>query len=394
MLYSLFVFANKTIKKITVILARVIIRISNDTITIVYKSYSGSNSLALIKNLPEAISENYKVHLIRDSGKSGVREYIHKLKMLMKSQLIVTTHGPIKYRNGQISIELWHGFPLKGMIKMHKDLPVDKKNKYAGEWNNVDYVVSYSQLYSTAMNSCINSFSNKYVITGAPRNDYLFSSFGRNLLSNITNVNIKDKMVMFYFPTFRQGFSDLIDGELNIYNIFGFSNFDNARLDEFLDQNNICLFIKLHPNEKNRIESMRNLISERLILFEDSSLEERETDLYEVLNGIDILLTDYSSIYFDYLLLDRPIIFLPHDLEYYRETRGFLLEPYDFWTPGPKVFSQDVLEAEILNFINNKDYYSSEREIIKNLIHYYKDGKSSERVWGLVDNLLSHNKHL
>lgn len=70
-------------------------------------------------------------------------------------------------------------------------------------------------------------------------------------------------------------------------------------------------------------------------------------DFYNILNAVDILITDYSSIYFDFLLLDRPIIFTPIDYEEYKHNRGFLLEPFDFWAPGDKCFCYEDLKLTI-----------------------------------------------
>ncbi len=59
--------------------------------------------------------------------------------------------------------------------------------------------------------------------------------------------------------------------------------------------------------------------TDNLHILEDNYLRDKRLDLYEVVNAADLLITDYSSIYFDYLLLDRPIIFTPLDLEEYRK---------------------------------------------------------------------------
>jgi len=98
----------------------------------------------------------------------------------------------------------------------------------------------------------------------------------------------------------------------------------------------------------------------------------------------DLLITDYSSVYFDYLLIDKPVIFVPTDIEEYSQKRGFLLEPYDFWTPGPKVYNQDNLLNSILANLNEPNKYKKERNLINSMINYYKDNKSSERVWNLI----------
>lgn len=80
-------------------------------------------------------------------------------------------------------------------------------------------------------------------------------------------------------------------------------------------------------------------------------------------------------------MLDRPIIFFSKDLEEYKANRGLLLEPYDYWAPGPKALNYNELKGSISTFLKDKNYYSKERETIKNIAHYYKDFNSSERVW-------------
>ena len=99
------------------------------------------------------------------------------------------------------------------------------------------------------------------------------------------------------------------------------------------------------------------------------------------------MITDYSSVYFDYLLLDKPIIFWTKDLEIYEERRGFLFDNVDKWMPGPKVKTVFELIDAIDKFINNYNWYSSERNNIKNLAHTYQDFNSTNRVWDLLLNI-------
>jgi len=93
-------------------------------------------------------------------------------------------------------------------------------------------------------------------------------------------------------------------------------------------------------------------------------------------------------VHFDFLLLNKPIIFIPTDIEEYRKKRGFLLEPYDMWTPGPKVYTQKELQNEILKSLNDPSYYAEERERLKNIVHYYQDANSSKRVWEFINSLI------
>lgn len=110
-------------------------------------------------------------------------------------------------------------------------------------------------------------------------------------------------------------------------------------------------------------------------------------DLYEVLSATDILITDYSSVYFDYLLLDKPIIFATPDLKEYQEERGFCLEPFEEWTPGPKVVTQEQLQSAIRNCNKEKDQYYQARRKVRNNVHQYIDGNSSVRVWNFISSL-------
>lgn len=117
-------------------------------------------------------------------------------------------------------------------------------------------------------------------------------------------------------------------------------------------------------------------------------LASKGVDLYEVLGATDLLITDYSSVYFDYLLLDKPIIFTPVDYKEYEENRGFLLSPYEEWTPGPKAITQKSLQMKIEEELKNKNQYQKMRRNIKGRVHQYQDAKSIQRVWDLIERVL------
>jgi CDP-glycerol glycerophosphotransferase (TagB/SpsB family) len=145
------------------------------------------------------------------------------------------------------------------------------------------------------------------------------------------------------------------------------------------------MLIKMHPYEVRGAQAMQRMAdSEAFCMMTDHMLAAAQVDFYEMLNAVDLLITDYSSIYFDYLLLDRPIIFTPTDVDQYADTRGFLLEPYDFWAPGQNSFTQkDFLQAIELN-MEQPDRHSSARECVSRIVHHYRDGKSSQRVSNVI----------
>jgi len=85
-------------------------------------------------------------------------------------------------------------------------------------------------------------------------------------------------------------------------------------------------------------------------------------EIMDYLNNFDLLITDYSSIYFDYLLLDRPIIFLPYDIDAYSGENGFTV-PYDEFTPGCKPSTMTAFfHAILVSLDKNTDPYKDERK--------------------------------
>ena len=199
-----------------------------------------------------------------------------------------------------------------------------------------------------------------------------------------SSTKLTDKKVIFYMPTFRKTVFGEQNGQEDQYNLLDIPGFDEKRFADYLEKNHIAFVIKYHPVHVYQDKKVKNVH-----ILKDDHLRDKDLELYEIINAADLLITDYSSIYFDYLLLDRPIIFTPLDLEAYTENRGFLLEPYDFWAPGPKCYNFEQLTAEITRCLNDNSYYQKERETICNIVHHYKDANSSKRVWKVIDELMT-----
>ncbi len=352
-------------------------------ITLVIENHSGSNTFALLKKASENILKKYEISVLYRNWKN--KDYYLNI---LTSKMFIYTHDS-SYDDDRLNVQLWHGFPLKGLSYMSRYLDKEKKEKYHKEWEKLDCITSYSKTYSTLMNASYGVDGNKYIITGMPRNVLLLSSNGKIKLSEILNLDLSGKRVIFYMPTFRKTIYGQENGVADKFNILDVDDFDYKDFDNFLRKNNILLILKYHPFHVEQAKDfLANKKVNNLYILEDNHLRDEEIDLYEVLNAADLLITDYSSIYFDYLLLDRPIIFTPLDLEEYEKNRGFLLEPYDFWAPGPKCYTYGQLTEEIIKCLNDVSYYKIERETICNIVHHYKDANSSERVWDLIDNLM------
>lgn len=215
-----------------------------------------------------------------------------------------------------------------------------------------------------------------------------------NILSHIINQENSENKNIFYIPTFKSGYNGRLEGKDRNSNPFGIDEFDMKLLSKFLIENKFNLIVKLHPFEEQLYKVRFEKLNLKNIYFlSNDFLEKSNLDLYNCLNESDLLITDYSSVYFDYLVTYKPILFINVDEEMYKKERGFLLEPYEFWTPGPKVKTQGDLFKEILNLINDESYYMKERLNLLNIIHKYNDGSSSKRVWGFItENYLSRGK--
>lgn len=340
---------------------------------------SGSNTLALFKNIPFELENKFEVELITREQLSSESNY----------DLICTTSIYSVYDPSVINIQLWHGVPLK---KVGTRTPMFEQSYSKKVRQNTTKIISTSETYSTLFNSSFPNDTNKYEVLGMPRNDLLFKKDSQ-LMKNVFGDTILEKKVIVYLPTYRQWDKDMIiNGDRNWNNIFGFENFDLAGFAKFLEENNMYFICKLHHMEFNTLDvkSFKPFAHVMKILKEDD-LVSRDIDLYEVLANIDLLITDYSSVYFDLLMRDTKLLFLPVDLDSYNRNRGFNLEPYEFWTPGPKAFTQEGLKNSILGLFDN-DLYKKDRQSMLDVFHKYQDNQSSVRVWTMIDELLQESE--
>jgi CDP-glycerol glycerophosphotransferase (TagB/SpsB family) len=130
--------------------------------------------------------------------------------------------------------------------------------------------------------------------------------------------------------------------------------------------------------------------SDRIFFIDESLLASHKFDLYELLSSADVLITDYSSVYFDFLLLDKPIVFVRTDRSSYQSNRGFLVEPDGYWSPGLCSYTQEDIEYNILLSIDQPYKFSEERLNLSRSVHAFQDNESSGRVKCLLDKMLSN----
>jgi CDP-glycerol glycerophosphotransferase (TagB/SpsB family) len=105
----------------------------------------------------------------------------------------------------------------------------------------------------------------------------------------------------------------------------------------------------------------------------------RNIDIMDLLIIADVLITDYSSVFYDYLLTLRPIIFFANDLEKYTEVRDFYYD-YKSFVPGPFVQNGDELIQALKNIKQWNPEYEEKRRTVRDKFNKYSDGRATERI--------------
>jgi len=294
---------------------------------------------------------------------------------------------------GSVRINLWHGFPLKKIGKYvdtssGKSMLTEILKRVSRNIHNVSIfsiggwskfcLLTTSKFSAEILGYAFNVRKSDIVIANYPRNDVLMFDMDlfipedeKRILELANERKLQGYKVIVYLPTFRDGVETLF---LNIMDEEEMTSFLS-----FLEENRIFFITKFHFantfiqhadvfGDINRSNTLLNLPS--------------NLDVYNLLKLSDMLITDYSSVYFDYLLLNRPILFYPYDLDYYvNKDRGLIFD-YDEYTPGRKAYTLEELTGEIKSIIANgfNDGYQSARNRLKNRIFEIEEKPGSHYI--------------
>lgn len=316
-----------------------------------FKNYNVKN-VKFVKLFPQTlfgkiktIYYNYSARLIIDCNK-----YVHK-----------------KHIN-QTRIHLLHGIGYK------------KVDEYLSQCGEADYFILPGNYFFEFLAKKFNNSVNKFRDLGFARNDALFK-----------NINIKKKLnlqknckLILWLPTYRKHKNK---NEINISDTL-IPIYDNLeklkKLNEYLIENNIYIYLKPHP-----AQDISSLIHEKLSNFKiilDSDLHDLGVNLYEFLSGTDSLITDYSSVYFDYLLKKNIIGVTLDDYDYYKKYLS--CKNYDEIISGEHIYNEKDFMKYLKNLKNdNYDKKKYEEELKK--YHTHLDGNSAKRLYEfIIKNIL------
>ena len=284
--------------------------------------------------------------------------------------LFFENHTMRKARKGQKCIYLNHGVPPIKQTKHTIKLPED-----------TDVCVCSSSRISHIVSEQYNINKDKLLYSGSPRFDHLF------LEERYIDKFICGKefcKVVVWVPTFRQHNIQLSRKDSDRVYACGVpfiekaSDFDiiNQRLEEL----NVCLMIKPHPLQDLsyiKVNKMTNIV---LLLQED--LDKEGIGVNCVIKDADAMITDYSTIAFDYMLLDKPIGYTIDDMEEYNV--GFSTDSPLDWMPGRHMKNMDDMLGFIADVCDGVDEKREDRNKVRDIVHENKGrGNSEELVWKL-----------
>ena len=267
----------------------------------------------------------------------------------------------------QIYLQTWHGTPLKklahdievpeGTTFYRSEMTVEQmRSTYDNDVSKYNYMISPSAFTTEVFQSAFKIDRARLIETGYPRNDILSNYKEHDLDVIKSKLKIpKDKKVILYAPTFRG----------NIYQGMKSVDFDAKKLlDQLGDQ--YVLVYKLHP-----------LLLDKPITDDQRIINLNHEDTHDLFTISDMLISDFSSIIFDYSFFNKPMYFFVPDLDEYLSTLGCFVD-YQKIMPGAICLNENQLADAI---IANKQY---DIEAFSKIFFKYHDGKNIERVVELI----------
>ncbi|HBN2761330.1 CDP-glycerol glycerophosphotransferase family protein [Escherichia coli] len=307
---------------------------------------------------------------IEHGGKYFITTYSLKscfLIMRSKFWIISTFESPyvcFVRHHRRIVFHLGHGIPLKAIGQLAK-FPTKLKLKLQKilRIRPITHALCYSEEYKTNMSAIFNSDFIEYVPLGQPRNDSIVLKdsveTGKLIKESILNVPSFDKAIL-YSPTWRP---------YDKARFFPFADLEANELNSILSQTKTMLFLRGHPFfESFCPDSFENL----------SNIHWLNNDVIDDITShlpfFDKIITDYSSIFIDYLCVNKPIGFLQYDYQQYDDMVGFATDDREIFC-GVKIESSD----DFISFIiDQDDSWMPERLKIARLLNIKNSGNSLE----------------
>ncbi len=282
------------------------------------------------------------------------------------------------------SVQLWHGVGLKTIgldnpqVKRMLRHPIMRAYyRLKGKLVRYDLLITTGDAFLNR--GYVTGINKKRTrATGYPRNDVFFSDFSgdemigadRQVFTAARQFREQGGKVAVYLPTFRDTGRDAITDKI----------LDIEVLDRFCREKRLLMIFKFHSWGMIKDSQTRASIAKagNILIYDNTR------DIYPLLPLTDVMISDYSSVYMDYLLLDRPVVFFTYDLDDYLKNERDFYFSYDELTPGLKCRDQNELQQGLTRCLVGDDGFSAARQALCQRTFNNADGRSSARVWELV----------
>jgi CDP-glycerol glycerophosphotransferase len=320
----------------------------------------------------------------------------------LRARVVVVTHGfgdANRYGlTGAFVVQLWHGIPLK---LIHLDSPATLRTRllpdstlvrrllalmYRRAARAIDVLPAASEVSAERLRTAFDLPHERVVVTGDPRDDVMVlgsdaqrTASARALLFERLGAPETTQRVLLYAPTWRDGEPDP-----------GIPGADEWRgIVRLLEETDSLLVVRPHPHGVGDYAA-GFAASERIVLLSPGAC----ADVTPVLPAVDVLITDYSSIAFDFALTGRPIVFLAPDVESYTASRG-LYAPYESFSGGTEVRDWTHVIERVGAVIRDpaaRKRAAEHTEALAAAHHTFRDGKNTDRVYSQIHSRLKEHE--
>lgn len=347
------------------------------------KNYTGNPRFIYEEAVRQGLDQKYKcVWFLLDVNidvpgkcKKVRNNYLKYFWYLMRAGVwIFDSRQPLYYvkKRGVVFLQTWHGTPLKKLaLDMDKlDLNgssdiADYHNQFLKTTKDWDFLVSQNRFASNVFRSCFSFCDREILEIGYPRNDILLRNLDDEKITELKkDLGLPlDRKIILYAPTWRDN-EFRGDGEFVFSTDMDFSCMRESLKDEYV------MIVKYHYLVSAEIDW--SPYSDFIYTFDETK------DIAFLYLVADMLVTDYSSVMFDYSLLRRPVLFFAYDLEDYRENlRGFY---FDFLkeAPGPISRNTEQLIKDIKHY--SAEEWTEKYQLFAEIYHQFETGTASRQV--------------
>ena len=310
-------------------------------------------------NNDSRLAKEKNVRVLRNASRF---DNIKKYYLIHRAKCIVCCNHFIRKKDKRTpTFYLTHGTPSKS-TRNYYTIP-----------DYIDYCTVPSEGVADIYAYHLNYPIEKIYPLGFPRNDDLYRNVDVKAMLNTTC----DKIAVWY-PTFRQMKNNIMKtASTHALPIIHDSKMAK-RLNDVAVKNNVLIVLK--PHFAQDVSYVKDLGLSNICFIDDSFFTKHGITSYQFVGSCDALITDYSSIYYDFTLCDKPIAAIWEDIDEYKQNPG-LIDDFEYYMKGAeKVYTAPELERFICDMASGVDNLKEERNEIKNLANYSTDGKNAERV--------------